>query len=116
MRFLLSLLYELSIAYPAAKQNPLWTFFTYHSIVNTLNLDNCIRGTLYVQIRNLICTVIHRDSLSAMHLTRRKVIENSADAFPYRSSARHIGKYAGDCKTNTMFDGTDFDGIETEET
>ena len=68
MRFLLSLLYELSIAYPAAKQNPLWTFFTYHSIVNTLNLDNCIRGTLYVQIRNLICTVIHRDSLSAMHL------------------------------------------------
>ena len=40
----------------------------------------------------------------------------SADAFPYRSSARHIGKYAGDCKTNTMFDGTDFDGIETEET
>ena len=27
-----------------------------------------------------------------------------------------IGKYAGDCKTNTMFDGTDFDGIETEET
>ena len=60
MRFLLSLLYELSIAYPAAKQNPLWTFFTYHSIVNTLNLDNCIRGTLYVQIRNLICTVIHR--------------------------------------------------------
>lgn len=68
MRFLLSLLYELSIAYLAAKQNPLWTFFTYHSIVNTLNLDNCIRGTLYVQIRNLICTVIHRDSLSAMHL------------------------------------------------
>ena len=68
MRFLLSLLYELSIAYPAAKQNPLWTFFAYHSIVNTLNLDNCIRGTLYVQIRNLICTVIHRDSLSAMHL------------------------------------------------
>ena len=68
MRFLLSLLYELSIAYPAVKQNPLWTFFTYHSIVNTLNLDNCIRGTLYVQIRNLICTVIHRDSLSAMHL------------------------------------------------
>ena len=61
MRFLLSLLYELSIAYPAAKQNPLWTFFTYHSIVNTLNLDNCIRGTLYVQIRNLICTVIHRE-------------------------------------------------------
>ena len=53
MRFLLSLLYELSIAYPAAKQNPLWTFFAYHSIVNTLNLDNCIRGTLYVQIRNL---------------------------------------------------------------
>ena len=53
MRFLLSLLYELSIAYLAAKQNPLWTFFTYHSIVNTLNL---------------ICTVIHRDSLSAMHL------------------------------------------------
>ena len=50
MRFLLSLLYELSIAYPAAKQNPLWTFFAYHSI------------------RNLICTVIHRDSLSAMHL------------------------------------------------
>ena len=49
-------------------------------------------------------------------MTRREVIENSADAFPYRSSARHIGKYAGDCKTNTMFDGTDFDGIETEET
>lgn len=120
MRFLLSLLYELSIAYPAAKQNPLWTFFTYHSIVNTLNLDNCIRGTLYVQIRNLICTVIHRDSLSAMHLpwqvNEEKGDRNSADAFPYRSSARHIGKYAGDCKTNTMFDGTDFDGIETEET
>ena len=87
MRFLLSLLYELSIAYLAAKQNPLWTFFTYHSIVNTLNLDNCIRGTLYVQIRNLICTVIHRDSLSAMHLpwqvNGRKVIENSADAWTH---------------------------------
>ena len=66
-----------------------------------------------------ICTVIHRDPkryAPALQLTRRKVIENSADAFPYRSSARHIGKYAGDCKTNTMFDGTDFDGIETEET
>ena len=70
MRFLLSLLYELGIAYPAAKQNPSG-LFAYHSIVNTLNLDNCIRGTLYVQIRNLICTVIHRDSLSAMHLPRQ---------------------------------------------
>ena len=43
MRFLLSLLYELSIAYLAAKQNPLWTFFTYHSIVNTLNLATKIK-------------------------------------------------------------------------
>ena len=81
MRFLLSLLYELSIAYPAVKQNPLWTFFTYHSIVNTLNLDNCIRGTLYVQIRNLICTVIHRDSLSAMHLPWQVNEEKGARKF-----------------------------------
>ena len=44
------------------------------------------------------------------------MIEDSADALPYTPGARYTGKYAGDCKTNTMFDGTEFDGIETEET
>lgn len=56
--------------------------------------------------RHTVPLTADKFSKSAMHLpsgrlTRRKVIENSADAFPYRSSARHIGKYAGDCKTNT---------------
>lgn len=35
-------------------------------------------------------------------LTRRRVIEGSADALPYTPGARYTGKYAGDCKTNTV--------------
>lgn len=35
-------------------------------------------------------------------LTRRRVIENSADALPYHLNAIYIGKYAGDCKTNSI--------------
>ncbi len=34
--------------------------------------------------------------------TRRRVIENSAGALPHAFGARYIGKYAGDCKTNSI--------------
>ena len=63
---------------------------------------------------------MHTFPFSAMYL-RWQVDEEKGDRkfggcpsvdFP----ARYTGKYAGDCKTNTMFDGTEFDGIETEET
>lgn len=85
-----------------------WTFFAYHSIVNTLNIDNFID---YIFRCAILLTEITDSKFSLQRhapvwIGIQQVNEEKGDRKfggcpSVHPSARCAGKYVGNCKTNT---------------